>query len=216
MIANRKRKTNRGFNASNRVAKKEDQYLPANMREEDESLLQLAVFLQCTWPGSPMIYYGTEAGMWGGGDPDNRMPMIWEDLSYDPQKSDPLRRSRKPDAVVFLKPRFEYYRQLLAFRAKHPALVSGELEIVGGQDSEGLLAFVRKNDSQKLFVVVNRGPRERTFRLMGPWSEIHADHWKPLYLTTGNPAEIRFTQLGQRNGIQIPGQSGAVLEIKAP
>jgi len=30
---------------------------------------------------SSIIYYGDEAGMWGGHDPDDRMPMVWEDLN---------------------------------------------------------------------------------------------------------------------------------------
>ncbi len=42
-----------------------------------------------TYVGAPMIYYGDEAGMWGGHDPDDRMPMVWEDLKYDPQAIDP-------------------------------------------------------------------------------------------------------------------------------
>lgn len=216
MIANRKRKTNRGFNASNRVAKKEDQYLPANLREEDTPLLELAAFLQMTWPGSPMIYYGTEAGMWGGGDPDNRMPMIWEDLKYEDQASDPLRRPRKPDPVAFSKKRFEFYQKLISFRQSHSVLLRGDVEMVEGQSADDLLAFCRSLDGTHFFILVNRGPRERTLRLPGAWNDLPARHWEPLYITTGNLGEIRLTQVGQRNGIQIPGESGAVLRVQRP
>jgi glycosidase len=216
MIANRKRKTNRGYNASNRVAKKEDQYLPANLREEDTPLLELAAFLQMTWPGSPMIYYGTEAGMWGGGDPDNRMPMIWEDLKYEDQASDPLRRPRKPDPVAFSKKRFEFYQKLISFRQSHPVLMRGDVEMVAGQSADDLLAFCRSLDGTHFFILINRGPRERTLRLPGAWNDLPARHWEPLYITTGNLGEIRLTQVGQRNGIQIPGESGAVLRVQRP
>lgn len=216
MIANRKRKTSRGYNASNRVARKEDQYLPGNMRAEDRSLLELVVFLQMTWPGSPMIYYGTEAGMWGGGDPDNRMPMIWEDYQFEDQASDPLRRPRKPDPVAFSKERFAFYQRLIAFRQSHPSLLHGSLELVGGQGADDVLAFCRSASDQHLFVLVNHGPRERTFRLPGSWNEIPPRQWEPLYITTGNLEEIRLTQVGQRNGIQIPGESGAVLRVRRP
>jgi len=34
-------------------------------------------------PGSPCIYYGTEVGMEGGGDPDCRRPMIWDEKKQD-------------------------------------------------------------------------------------------------------------------------------------
>ena len=216
MIANRKRKTNQGYNANNRVAKKEHFYLPGNLNPDDEPRLSLAVFLQMVWPGSPMIYYGTEAGMWGGGDPDNRMPMIWEDLSYDPQETDPLRRPRKRDPVLFSKKRFEFYRNLISFRQIHPVLLRGDVEVVVGQGEDGLLAFCRSLNGTHFFILLNRGPRERTLRLPGPWNDIPTHHWEPLYITTGNLGEIRLTQVGQRNGIQIPGESGAVLRVQRP
>lgn len=213
MIANRKRKTNQGFNANNRVAKKEHFYLPGNLDPDDEPLLSLAVFLQMVWPGSPMIYYGTEAGMWGGGDPDNRMPMIWEDLTYDPQETDPLRRPRKRDPVIFSKKRFDFYRNILAFRANHSALSVGDAEMVGGQSADNLFAFIRSTPVQRLFILVNRDPKQRTFRLTNEWGKIPPSSWEPLYVTTGELRDICLLQSGTRVGIQIPGESGAVLRI---
>ena len=39
--------------------------------------LKIAVLLQMTLPGVPLIYYGDEAGVKGGKDPDNRKPYPW-------------------------------------------------------------------------------------------------------------------------------------------
>ena len=39
---------------------------------------KLAQVMQFTLPGSPNLYYGTELGMSGGGDPENRSPMRWD------------------------------------------------------------------------------------------------------------------------------------------
>ncbi|MFZ0391402.1 MAG: glycoside hydrolase family 13 protein [Calditrichia bacterium] len=47
--------------------------------ETDLKIQKLVVLFQMTFPGSPLIYYGSEAGMWGAGDPDNRQPMVWPD-----------------------------------------------------------------------------------------------------------------------------------------
>ncbi|MGL5749894.1 MAG: glycoside hydrolase family 13 protein, partial [Paraclostridium sp.] len=45
---------------------------------EDKSLLNLAVVMQMTFEGVPYIYYGDEAGMIGGKDPDNRRTYPWK------------------------------------------------------------------------------------------------------------------------------------------
>jgi glycosidase len=43
--------------------------------------LGLAFAVMMTSPGIPLIYYGDEIGLAGGGDPDNRRPMIWDDAA---------------------------------------------------------------------------------------------------------------------------------------
>ena len=69
-----------------------------------------------TYVGAPMIYYGTEAGMWGGDDPCDRMPMVWPDMTYDPQQADPLGRPRAADVVEFDEALFNFYRAAIALR----------------------------------------------------------------------------------------------------
>ena len=46
--------------------------------------LGLAFVVMLTNPGMPMIYYGDEIGLAGGGDPDNRRMMPWDDASLLP------------------------------------------------------------------------------------------------------------------------------------
>ena len=54
--------------------------------------------------GSPCIYYGTEIGMEGGGDPDCRRPMIWEE--------------NKQDLALL-----EFFKNLISLRKKYNKLV---------------------------------------------------------------------------------------------
>jgi glycosidase len=95
----------------------------------------LAQALQFTLPGSPVIYYGTELGMTGPGDPENRAPMRW-DLAND----------QNPDLA--------WMRKIIAIRKSHPALRYGDFTAL---DTENLLAFTRTTDQlrETVLVVVN-------------------------------------------------------------
>jgi cyclomaltodextrinase / maltogenic alpha-amylase / neopullulanase len=118
---------------------------------------RMVVLMQMTYVGAPMIYYGTEAGMWGGDDPCDRMPMVWPDLNYDPQQADPLNRPRQADSVEFDAVLFNYYRAAIALRKEHPALRRGSIEFLRADDKARFLAFRRADKDDTLLVGFNRG-----------------------------------------------------------
>ena len=66
-------------------------YVPAydvrKPNDDERRVQRLVALLQMTYVGPPMIYYGTEAGMWGADDPCDRMPMVWPDTLYEPQQA---------------------------------------------------------------------------------------------------------------------------------
>jgi glycosidase len=88
-----------------------------------------------TLPGAPVIYYGTELGMEGAGDPMNRAPMRW-------------------DLVSDSNPNLAWIRQLIAIRKSRPALRYGDFAAL---DTEKLLAYVRTTGKigETTIVVVN-------------------------------------------------------------
>lgn len=53
---------------------------------EERRIQLLWTAFQLTFPGSPMLYYGDEVGMWGANDPDCRKPMVWPDLKFEPER----------------------------------------------------------------------------------------------------------------------------------
>jgi len=95
--------------------------------------LKLMVAFQMTFVGSPMIWYGDEAGMWGPDDPTCREPMIWRDLEpYD----NPRKR--------FEEGLFDHYRTMIAIRRSLPALRLGAFETVLADDDRRVYAFRRR------------------------------------------------------------------------
>lgn len=106
----------------------------------------LAQVLQFTLPGSPNLYYGSELGMKGGEDPENRAPMRWEWVKDG-------------------NPNLQRTRQLIALRKQHRALRVGNFRLVSAGQ---LLAFERYTDrvQDTVIVLVNPGKRAVTERVM--------------------------------------------------
>ncbi len=95
----------------------------------------LALF-QATYVGAPMIYYGTEVGMWGADDPEDRMPTWWH---------------RMDDEI------FSTYQNALALRHEHTSLRRGDFKFLETRNNSQFLAFERTLDDERLVVVFNRG-----------------------------------------------------------
>ena len=101
-----------------------------------------------------MIYYGTEAGMWGADDPDDRMPMVWPELTYDDATHDPLQRARRRDAVGFDHSLFDFYQDAIRLRKQSVALRRGRFQVVATNDTAQTLAFVRQTETDWVLVAV--------------------------------------------------------------
>jgi cyclomaltodextrinase len=104
-------------------------------QEPDWNRRKLLFGLQFTLPGAPVVYYGSELGMTGAGDPANRAPMRW-------------------DLATPSNPTLAWVRRLTALRRTHPALRYGDVRFLS---SERLLAFARVTDRVRdsVIVVVN-------------------------------------------------------------
>ena len=108
---------------------------------------------QMTLPGMPCIYYGDEAGLRGGKDPDNRRPYPWG------------RENKKLQS---------YCREFIQLRKKFDALRTGRMipiyaegevyiyarSIEGGKD-----VFGKPAEDGLFFVALNRGDLARTVRV---------------------------------------------------
>ena len=91
-------------------------------------LRQLVVF-QMTYPGAPLIYYGSEVGLWGANDPDNRKPMLWDDIpAHD--EAHTLQGPCPPQSCAPDKDLLRFTKDIIALRRNHEALQSGDFRWV--------------------------------------------------------------------------------------
>ena len=108
--------------------------------------LTLALALLYTFPGSPTIYYGDEAGMEGFEDPMNRRTFPW---------------GREDEHLTQL------YRTLGALRQQRPSLRRGTLEYLHAEG--GLLIYCRTLGDERTYTAVNTG--DVPCQLSLPWHE---------------------------------------------
>jgi glycosidase len=71
----------------------------------DKRALRNAFTMLFLLPGSPCIFYGTEIGMEGEGDPGSRRPMVWDETRQDREL-------------------LAFFTGLIAFRRKHIAVIN--------------------------------------------------------------------------------------------
>jgi len=132
---------------------------PDELTRKEQILLLIHQF---TFIGAPHIWNGDEVGMWGADDPDCRKPIVWDDLSYDdersafdPDKSRPVDRVN-PDTTLR-----SFYKKLCKIRKESPVLVYGELKFTIADDRKMVLAYSRVIGIDEIIVVFNRSDSVR-------------------------------------------------------
>lgn len=102
-----------------------------------------------TIPGLPVIYYGSEFGMTGASDPDNRRMMRFgKELSSNERKM------------------LEDVRAIVNTRKNHPALCYGDFLTL--RADENVYAYVRSDMNERILVVLNKNENEQNIELELP------------------------------------------------
>jgi alpha-glucosidase len=155
---------------------------------------ELAVILQFTLPGEPVVYYGEENGMEGGPDPDNRRPMQWAQSSWD-------QRTRA------------FYRKIGELCAIRRELREGRLILLDDylDPQARAIAYIRHTEvpNQESLVVVNRGETVLEQRLLLP----HTQYFPTLRLTNLLAPDATPDQVECRQGsvqLRLPAKTAAI------
>ena len=100
--------------------------------KENIELLKLALAIQMTMPGVPLIYYGDEVGLLGGRDPQNRKPYPW---------------GKENREILNL------HKVLTTIRNNELSLKKGTFKPIS--ISEEILSYEREYNGEKIIVLVN-------------------------------------------------------------
>ena len=154
----------RPFDAQNREQLVEN-YNAEKPDERAYRKARLLALLQMTYVGAPMVYYGDEVGLWGSDDPNNRKPMLWDDLQpYD------------EPGMEIIPEHLDFYRRAIALRNKYAPLRRGSIETVAIDDEQDVWTFVREFDGQRVLVALNAGDAEAVITmpesLGGGWTRV--------------------------------------------
>jgi len=129
----------------------------------DRLIQKTIITLQFIYPGAPFIYYGDEAGMWGGDDPDCRKPMVWPEFDYDNETShhcdrlDDCDGTRPTDSVFFDQDLYNHYSQLISIRKSNPALIEGNFETIYKNNRKNIIVFRRSLGDNQIIAMFNGG-----------------------------------------------------------
>ncbi|NOH62325.1 maltodextrin glucosidase [Vibrio sp. RE88] len=111
--------------------------------KHDPRLFRLAATLLFSYVGTPCIYYGTELGIEGSHDPDNRRCMPWDEVEHN----------------TYL----PFIKQLIEIRKTQPALQEGDFVLLYQDDTS--FAYARQLAGQCVIAAFNLGNNVKSLTL---------------------------------------------------
>lgn len=148
----------------------------------------MARVLQFTLPGAVCLYYGSELGMTGGDDPEQRAPMRWDLVS---PKNEML----------------ELHRKLLTLRKKEPALRYGDFRRL---HSEKLFAFMRRTISVRDTVVVLANPTDQPVKEL---LQLRESKFQDVSNICDLLSDAKFMVYSGTVDVELPAHSVMILKV---
>ena len=139
------------YDDANRIQDSNPDYFDERPAKEHYQRQKLMALFQVTYVGAPMIWYGTEVGMYGADDPMCRMPMWWEDMMP------------YADESYFVdKNLFSYFQGLFKLRTQYEALNTGDFHTLVTDDKNDVYAYMRHiPGAPSVIVMLNNSSRKQ-------------------------------------------------------
>ncbi len=151
----------------------------------DKEALVMASFLLFTFPGAPMLYYGTELMMEGANDPYCRKCMEWDRVSED-------------------HPLLNHYKKLIRVRKSHEALRKGNFR-TWRSPVDGGYAFLRETENETVLVVLNTSDSKMNLELDIPEGFKDAEKLTDIY------GSQNINKTKESITLTLPAKAGAVV-----
>lgn len=150
--------------------------------------LTLYMAFMNTIPGLPVIYYGSEFGMTGASDPDNRRMMRFED-----------------ELSIYEKNTMNNVSKIIKIRNGHTALRYGDYYKLIADDN--VYAYIRSDLNERIMIVLNKNKKEEKREIILP--SFYKSH-KLVSLIDGNEVSISTNTVN----LLLAGESYNIYEIK--
>ena len=180
-------------------------YNPGKPSAADYETMKLVVAFQMTYRGSPMIYYGDEAGMWGADDPHDRKPMVWDELDYKDEVVNAetgFRTGFGKYKVVVNKDLLSYYKKMTLIHNFSPALKYGTVEFLPPHENKYVFGFIRQYKDDKVLVLFNLSHQTEIF-------DFHVDKREVIDVNVGDKIQLKENNLR----ISLWGRSVAIYKL---
>lgn len=106
--------------------------------------VKLLYLFQLSFIGTPCLYYGDEIGMAGGGDPECRACMVWDENQ----------QNRKL---------FNYVKQLIKLRKTEPVFGNGgKFKFIHADNEKDYIIYEKYNEEQQMIFIINNSDVEIT------------------------------------------------------
>ena len=111
--------------------------------KSDKDLLKLAILTQMSFEGVPYIYYGDEAGLEGGKDPENRKTYPW----------------KNEDMEIM-----DFYRHCGQFRNRNKVFALGDTYFIYTENDD-VFGYIRYNEDDSELILINRSESKQNVKI---------------------------------------------------
>ncbi|WP_058308342.1 glycoside hydrolase family 13 protein [Gracilibacillus massiliensis] len=148
------------------------------LANENKERIRLLYLFQFSFIGSPCIYYGDEIGLSGGGDPECRKCMEWDQA--------------KQDLTLF-----EFVKTLLQMRKEIPAF-GNRSDFKFLKVEKNVIAYQKKNKEGNLIFILNNSNEKQTMVVSALENKKVKEMFTGQDIIFSNKAELHLDQFGYR------------------